>query len=258
MYLRLFLALFLFAGYTFVLEAKDHALFSSVLKRYVHQGLVDYKGLQKDPKFKLYIQRLEKTDPAKIKGRKRRLAFWINVYNAYTLKLINEHYPLKSITELHTGASLWFGVATGRTIWQKWEFTLYGKKYSLDQIEHKIIRPKFKDARIHAALVCAAKSCPPLRREAYEGAKLGRQLTQQMRKWLGNRKLNRFVPKEKKLYLSKIFDWFADDFTQSRRDILQVLLPYFPKRTQRQIRAMERDDLDIDYLKYDWSLNERR
>ena len=250
------LSLFLFLNLAFPLAARDHSLFTRVLKKHVHHGLVDYKRLGKSSTFKSYIQQLEKTDPAKIKGKKRRLAFWINVYNAYTLKLILEHYPLKSITDLHAGGSLWFGVATGRTIWQKWEFPIYAKKYTLDQVEHKIIRPKFKDARIHAALVCAAKSCPPLRKEAYEGSKLDRQLTLQMRQWLGNRKLNRFAPKEKKLYLSKIFDWFADDFTSFQKDIVQVLLPYFPARTQKQIRAIKRDDLDIDYLEYDWSLNE--
>ena len=251
-------ALLLFLSLSFPLAAKDHALFTRVLKKHVHRGFVDYKGLKKNSTFQSYIRQLEKTDPAKIKGRKKRLAFWINVYNAYTLKLIIENYPIKSITDLHAGGSLWFGVAAGRTIWEKWEFPIYMKKYTLDKIEHKIIRPKFKDARIHAALVCAAKSCPPLRKEAYEGAQLDKQLTQQMRQWLGNKKLNRFAPKEKKLYLSKIFDWFADDFKNSQKDILQVLLPYFSAVTRKQIRKIKREDLDIAYLEYDWSLNERR
>lgn len=249
-------ALLLFLALTLPLPAKEHALFTRVLQKHVRRGLVDYKKLQKNSLFKSYIKQLERTDPAKIRAKKKRLAFWINAYNAYTLKLIIENYPLKSITELHTGGSLWLGVATGKTIWQKWKFSIYKEKYTLDQIEHKIIRPTFKDARIHAALVCAAKSCPPLRREAYEGNRLDRQLNHQMRLWLRNRKLNRFDPKEKKLYLSKIFDWFEEDFRPSQAEgILQIILPYFPIQIRKQIRAIKRDELEIEYLKYDWSLN---
>ena len=239
------------------LQAGEHALFSRVLKKHVRRGLVDYKGIKKNPSFKAYIQQLEKTNPSKIKGQARQLAFWINVYNAYTLKLIIDHYPLKSITDLHAGGSLWFGVATGKTIWKKWKFSLYAKKYTLDQVEHEIIRVKFKEPRIHAALVCAAKSCPPLRSEAYEGKKLERQLKGQMRQWLGNRKLNRFSAKEKKLYLSKIFDWFEGDFTASGKTLLEFLLPYLPSQSQKEIRKLGLSEVKISHLNYDWSLNER-
>ena len=215
--LKYFLAIALLFPLSSGLWAQEHTLFSRLLKKNIKKGLVkNYRELKKSPLLKRYIQQLEKTKPDKIKGQSNQLAFWINAYNAYTLKLITDHYPIKSITELHTGGSLVIGVMLKRTIWQTWEFKINNKKYTLDEIEHKIIRKKFNEPRIHAALVCAAKSCPPLRLEAYEGAKLNKQLSEQMRTWLANTKLNYFDAEKKKLYLSMIFKWFKDDFTQKK------------------------------------------
>ncbi len=242
----IFLFVFFFSLFTASLSAAEHTLFSKILKKYVHKDFVHYSKLKKSPLLAAYIKELALTNPEAMKGKKRRLAYWINAYNAYTLKLICDKYPVKSIKKLGSWTS---------TIWETWKFKIYGKEYTLDHIEHKIIRPKFREPRIHAALVCAAKSCPPLRTEAYEAAKLDKQLDSQMRRWLAKKTHNRFDPQKKRLYLSKIFSWFGRDFRPKGKDLLPLILPYFPSETQKQIRRVKREDLDIEYLDYDWSLN---
>lgn len=244
------------------LEAKEHTIFSTVLKKHVNNGWVNYKALKKNKIFLEYIKQLENTNHKKIKNKKRKLAFWINAYNAYTLKLIIDNYPLKSINELHTAGGL-------MTIWKKWKFKIYKKEYSLDQIEHKIIRANYKEPRVHAALVCAAKSCPPLRSEAYEGKNLDEQLDLQMQDWLRNTKLNYLNEKKRTLQISQIFKWFKKDFNQmsefsklkkaekkKRRGIPNALIPYFKTAERNKIyKLIENKKLKVRYLKYDWSLN---
>ena len=238
------------------LRAQEHVLFSRLLKANVSKASVNYRALKKSPLLKRYIQQLEKTNPDKIKGRNKQLAFWINAYNAYTLKLITDHYPIKSISELHLGGNLVIAVMLGKTVWRTWKFKINNKEYTLDKIEHEIIRKKFNEPLIHAALVCAAKSCPPLRSQAYEGAKLNKQLSNQMRVWLADKKLNYFNKKEKKLYLSKIFKWFKDDFTQKNKfKLVSVLLPYLPAKTRNEIKKLGENNTNIGHLDYDWSLN---
>ncbi len=135
-----------------------------------------------------------------------RLAFLINAYNAFTLKLIIDHYPLKSIRSIG-----WiFGAA-----WRMDFFTLRGAKRTLDDLEHRMIRVEFKEPRIHFAVNCASKGCPSLRAEAYVGARLDAQLDEQTRLFLGDPARNAYDPASRTLSASKIFDWYGGDFSPS-------------------------------------------
>ncbi len=226
--------------------SQEYILLDRLLKRNVKNGEVQYARLKKDPLLEGYIKKLEVINPESIKNKKASLAFWINAYNVYTLKLIVDNYPLKSIKKLHT---------TLQTVWENWEFTIYKKKYTLDKIEHKIIRARYKDPRIHAALVCAAKSCPPLRAEAFTGRKLEQQLVSQMRRFLADERKNYFDVKKKTLYLSKIFFWFKKDFAKDNEGLIKALLPYFSKKIKKEINKRNFQNLKVVYLDYDWSLN---
>ena len=247
-------------GNSGVLQARKqgHRIYTILLRKHVRKGAVRYGNLKKDPLFKRYIRQLEKTNPEGIKNKQARLAFWINAYNAYTLKVIIENYPIKSIKKLHSKYSSGFSSILGGTVWNSWKFLINKKEYTLDKIEHGIIRKEFNDPRIHAALVCAAKSCPPLRSEAYEASKLERQLASQMRQWLGNTKLNKYDASKNTLFLSKILKWYKEDFGDSRSELLEYLRPYFPSKVRKELSKNEKSndkDVSIRYLDYDWSLN---
>ncbi len=228
------------------LSATEHQIFTEVLKKHVKKGKVNYTRLSKSPRFKKYLQQLQNIDPNKIQGRNRKLAFWINVYNAFTLKLIIDNYPIRSISRLHRG----------RTVWKSWKFSIRSRQYTLDHVEHKIIRKIYKEPRIHAALVCAALSCPPLRSEAYEGEKLNSQLREQMRIWFSNPFWNYFDSKSRVFYLSKIFKWFKNDFGGSKTAILKFILPYLPEKTRLLLKKTGLTQIKIKYLKYNWNLNQ--
>jgi hypothetical protein len=236
--------------------APRHALLGAVLTAHVRNGLVDYRALKRDERLMRYLEQLAATDPAALPSGRDRLAFWINVYNAQTLKLIADNYPVKSIGELHFGKSLVLATALRKTAWHTHRFIVGGREYSLDAVEHAILRPVFRDFRIHAAIVCAAASCPPLRSEAYEGDTIDRQLDEQMRLFLANPKLNRYDAADNTLHLSKIFSWFEKDFTGGRKTIVEALLPYFPAETAEALKAKGRDTA-IRYIPYDWALNGR-
>ena len=231
-----------------------HADFTSLLDDYVDGDRVDYAELCKDDRLDSYIARLAATDPTTITDDKTRLAFWTNAYNAYTLKIICDNYPLKSIRDLHFGGLI-IGTVTKKNAWDRKFVVIGGKEYSLNNIEHDIIRPEFKDARAHFALVCAARSCPPLRPEAFEGATLDEQLDDQGRVFLAQTDKNRFDDDKKIAYLSKIMDWYGGDFGSNDEAILVYLLPFLPEDAADNIRANP-GAWDIKHTEYDWSLND--
>lgn len=231
-----------------------HTEFTVLLADYVSDGHVNYEELCKDDRLEAYIARLAATDPSTITDDKTRLAFWTNAYNAYTLKIICDNYPVKSIRDLHFGGMI-IGTITKRNAWDRKFVIIAGKEYSLNHIEHDIIRPEFKDARAHFALVCAARSCPPLRPEAFEGATLDAQLDDQGRIFLGEKDKNHFDGERKIAYLSKIMDWYGGDFGSNDEERLLYLLPFLPQDTADDIRANP-GAWDIKHTEYDWSLND--
>ncbi len=220
----------------------DHSLWGELLTQYVTDGMVDYKGFKKDEsKLDKYLNLLENTDPNTLE-RNERFAFYINVYNAWTVKLILTGYPgIDSIKDL--GNLL-------RSPWKKKIVRIKGNIITLDEVEHGILRPEFKDYRVHAAINCASKGCPPLRPEPFKGSTLDRQLEDSMTTFIRNPKYNYFS--KDTLYVSQIFDWFGGDF---KNNIIGVFQKYGDEMLKRELQP-RKDRITIEYLDYDWSLNE--
>ncbi|MDX2128746.1 MAG: DUF547 domain-containing protein [Chloroherpetonaceae bacterium] len=229
----------------------DHSIFDAVLKKYVVNGKVNYKGLKQEPLFKDYLNQLEKADLTQLKTREEKIAFWINAYNAYTLKLILDNYPVKSIRDVTFLGNTIFGFVSGP--WKKEFCKVGGKVYSLDYIEHEILRKELGEEKIHFAVNCASESCPILRPEAYRGERLKEQLNDQLQIFLSDTLKNQFKFEENTLYLSPIFDWYANDFKKNGKALLDYLKPYL---TQSQQKILESGTVEIKFMDYDWSLNE--
>ena len=229
-------------------ESSDrrHALFTAVLHDYVYEGRVDYGGFGRDERFSSYLRFLASTDPDTIPAPRDRLAFWINAYNAYTIKLIIDRMPISSIRDISLGLPILFGP------WSIDIAAVGGVAYSLNHIEHGVIREEFEEPRIHFALVCAARSCPDLRPEAYEGYLLERQLEEETRRFLADTTKNRFHLKHKTLYLSRIFDWYEGDFEETAGSLPAFLLPYLEQEWGVLFKS---GDFRVEFLDYDWSLN---
>ncbi|MEM1041522.1 MAG: DUF547 domain-containing protein [Bacteroidota bacterium] len=231
-------------------ETFDHSAFTAVLAEVVDErGLVDYAALTADPApLDAYLADLAATDPSNLADADR-LAFWLNVYNACTLKLIADNYPVGSIRDVVEGAF----VPLVNTPFKVEFVVVGGETRTLDKVEHGIIRPEFGEPRIHFALVCAAVSCPPLRAEAYAGDLLDAQLDDQARRFLANPDKNRVPAGDETIALSKIFDWFSGDFGEGPTGLQAFLAPYFDGAVRETLEA---GGYDVNYLPYDWSLND--
>jgi hypothetical protein len=235
-------------------KSQSHALFTALLRQYVHEGGVNYKELRNDARLERYIQQLVATNPDSLHAEDAKLAFWINAYNAYTLKAICDHYPVESINDLHTGGLI-LGSILKTTVWDEDFVVIGGKQMTLNQIEHSIVRPVFRDARAHFALVCASKSCPPLRSEAFEGQTLQAQLDDQGRAFLSSDFRNRLDSAKRVAYLSKIFSWYSSDFGKSDSELLLFIAKFLPSSIARDIRK-NLAEWTIENLDFDWTLNE--
>jgi hypothetical protein len=222
-------------------------LWDAILRVHVAEGRVDYARLKTDPRLADYVRWLEQERPAGYGSREEKLAYWINAYNALTLKLVLAHHPVKSIRDIPHPRL--------KSPWDLPVTTIEGRELTLNQIEHEILRPVFKDARVHYAIVCAAVSCPPLRAEAYRPERLGAQLDEQGRLFLA--KQNQFDPARRSARLSQIFNWFGSDFGADRPAVLTALAAHAPAEVAAALRAAP-DRWTVDYLDYDWSLNDRR
>jgi len=233
----------------------SHAPFDRLLARHVTpDGLVDYQGVlaSRDSLLIPYLKQLASTDPANL-NPDGRLAFWINAYNAYTLKLIIDHYPVESINDIKPGAGP--QIPKVNSPFQLDMGAVADTVRSLDEIEHQIIRKRFDEPRIHFALVCAAISCPPLRDEAYTGERLDAQLDDQADIFLHTAGKNDVpVPgEEETIRLSRILKWFDGDFGGSKESTQRFIAPYFDGTVREKLEAAA---YDVEYHDYDWSLNE--
>jgi hypothetical protein len=229
----------------------DNTLFTEVLKAHVKDGRVDYVGLKADSRLASYLEQLSATDPAKLASDQERLALWLNAYNAYTLQLIIDRQPAKSMGGLALGSLL-------RTTAWDIPFAVIGERsYTLNQIEHEVIRTRFKDARAHFALNCASGSCPVLRSEAYEAEKLDRQLDEQGRLFLRDSTRNRFELGTRTAYLSSIFKWYQKDFGEGDCGALLAAAKYASAEVRKAIEA-DPTTWKVEYLAYDWSLNDQK
>lgn len=231
-----------------------HALLSAVLTNHVHDGRVNYTTLKADPRLDEYLAQLSRTDPATLANDQERLALWLNAYNAYTLKLIVDRAPAKSIVDLGTGGIV-LGSLLKTTAWDIRFAMVGGKDYTLNEIEHAIIREKFKDSRAHFALNCASGSCPILRPEAYEAGTLETQLDDQGRQFVQDAEKNKFDLTTKRARLSSIFKWYQGDFGASDQAALLAAARYAPDNIRQAIES-DPGAWKVDYLAYDWSLND--
>jgi len=221
--------------------AVGHQIFGDLLKKHVKNSVVDYAGFKTDEtKLDTYLKELENTRSNTL-DRNEQFAFYINAYNAWTIKLILSGYPgIDSIKDL--GSVL-------KSPWKKKIVRIDGDIVTLDHIEHKILRPRYKDPRVHFAINCASKSCPPLISEPYYGAVLEQQLDAVVKAFLNDTKRNRLEGNT--LYASRIFKWFKDDFN---KDIIGFFLKYSEGSLRKDLAA-NRDKIKIKYLYYDWTLN---
>ncbi len=219
----------------------DHSIYAGLLKKYVKDGVVNYQGFKNEESIlDQYLKVLEKVDSKRL-SHNEQFAFYINAYNSWTIKLILSEYPgVKSIKEL---GSLF------KSPWKKKICRIDGGVLSLDDIEHGILRPRYKDPRVHFAVNCASKSCPPLRPEPYRGDDLNRQLDEMTRSFVNDSENNRL--KDHTLYVSSIFKWFAEDFNE---DIIGFFFKY-AKEDVKELLEARRKKIKVKYLDYDWSLN---
>lgn len=226
-------------------ESFDHSRFDALLRAHVDpDGLVDYAGLEREQaSLDAYVASLA-TARFEEMGRDEKLALLINAYNAFTLRLILDHRPLVSIKDI-----------PGDKRWDDRRFRLAGETLSLNQIEHERIRPRFREPRVHFALVCAARGCPPLRAEAYTGERLEPQLADQARRVHSDGRWVRFDRPSGTLHLTKLYDWYGSDFLQAATSIEEYVARHEPS-----VRAALDAGVPVRvrWLPYDWSLNEKR
>jgi Protein of unknown function, DUF547 len=236
-----------------------HKLYSVQLKKFVKNGQVDYAGLKKEPRvLERYLFNLSRVKEPEFKSwtKAQQLAFLINLYNAATLQLIIDHYPVTSIKKIGS----WL-----KGPWDQSVVKLFGKTITLNNLEHQIIRKQHNEARIHLALVCAAKGCPPLRNEAYIAERLDAQLDDQTKQFLSNRLKFRIDIRRKTVYLSPIFKWYGDDFvrkyTPNQRfhglnKTEQAVMNFCGKHLSvSKQQFLIKGGYSVKYLNYDWSLN---
>lgn len=221
----------------FVSTQGQTLIFDSLLKKNVDEnGMVDYQSFKKNEALlDGYLVALQKTKPSENWSLNKQKAYWLNTYNAYTIKIILTNYPLKSIRDIKID---------GKTAW-KIPFIKVGKNtYTLDWIEHEILRKKYNDPRIHVGINCASMSCPKLGNFAFSEDNIETALDNLMLEFINNGNKNKIS--ENKLELSKIFDWFSIDFKKNG-----TLIEYINKYAS--IKVSEK--ASIKYLTYDWRLN---
>ena len=236
----------------------EHTIWDGLLKKHVSpEGDVNYKGFIEDKAIlDSYLTLLSDNAPNKKTWTKdQQLAYWINAYNAFTVKLIVEYYPVTSIKDIKKG------VPFVNTVWDMKFFTIGGAEMDLNEIEHDIIRTQFKEPRIHFAVNCASYSCPHLRNEAFTAERLEEQLADQTRYFFADKRKNDLSTAES-IQLSSILKWYSTDFTNAgwwsrlfggdKRDdnLIKFIQPYTDVPITKKTK--------IEFLAYDWSLNEAK
>jgi hypothetical protein len=230
----------------------DHRPWTELLAKYVNdRGMVDYQGWQASAAdlqvLDNYLTSLTAARETSATPREAKIAFWINAYNAVTVKGILREYPTTSIRN-HT-ARLY-----GYHIWKDLQLQVNGKSYSLEAIEHEVLRP-LGEPRIHFAIVCASIGCPRLLNEAYMAESLEEQLSRNATAFFADAAKFEYDPQRREVRVSPILKWFAEDFGDDADAQLKRIAPYLPDEAVRQAAA--RGGLRISYLDYDWDLNDQ-
>lgn len=249
------------------LNMKDYA---DVLSAYVDdEGMVCYRGLQSNrAPLDRYVASMARLDP-KVYGAwndKQKIAFWINAYNSLTLRVIIDHYPIKSGGFLSGMRFPKNSIRQISGVWDKIEYAVMGRQMTLDAIEHETLRKQFDEPRIHMALVCAAMGCPPLRNEPYTGDRLDAQLEEESREFLRNPEKFRIDRESNTVYLSSIFEWFGGDYSnkyqteefQQADASVRPVLEFVSRHVRDQdAQYLKKQEYRIEHLDYNWTLNEQ-
>lgn len=225
-------------------EPVSHKTWNEQLQRFVsEEGSVDYAAwLQERDALKSYLKELSEHPPHSGWTEAAQLAYWINAYNAFTVDLILEHYPVKSIRAI--GKKIQIPMIN--SVWDWKFFEIGGIPYDLNTIEHHILRDSFQEPRIHFALNCASASCPVLRKEAYEEGTLEQQLEAQAKTFVNDPKRNAISEGR----LSAIFSYYEGDFKEGASDLRSYVERYAEEDLPERSR--------LKYKDYDWSLNEKK
>lgn len=244
------------AGAATAQEGFDYSSYAGVLEQHVTaDGRVRYAALKQRPEeLEAFVRRLAATSPENrpelFPTRAAQMAYWINAYNAFVLYEVVKNYPVESVRDLKFGFGLLF--------FKRARYLAGGKRYSLDDIEHGILRRRYADPRVHFAVNCASTSCPPLRREPYLPEKLDEQLEAATREFMV-REENVWMRGDV-LFLSALFDWYRDDFVAAasrngngKRTVVDYVVRYLPAETAERVR---REKPRVEFYNYDWSLND--
>ena len=235
-----------------VAHAVDVASWQAVLDAHVDTASdVDYAGVKADPRLETYVAGL--ATASEPEGKEAQLAFWMNAYNALTVDLVTDEWPLASIRDLDGGNP-----------WRKRTFTVAGRSVTLDDIEHRILRP-LGDPRIHAGVNCASRGCPPLHRTAFTASNVEKELDAAVGRWARTTGID-VDAGSGSVRVNKIFDWYGEDFMKApvedlpgvagkREAALAFLLPHLPPDEQALVRSGE---LTVAWLPYSWEVNAQR
>jgi hypothetical protein len=218
-----------------------HEIWGELLQKYVSKaGRVNYADLKKDTaRLNQYLKAVSTHHPNSTWSKAEEMAFWINAYNAFTVKLVLDYYPIKSIKDIKNG------IPFVNTVWDIKFITIEGKNYDLNNLEHGMLRAKFDDPRVHFALNCASFSCPKLQNEAFTAEKLETQLDAATRDFLNDGTKNKITSSSAQL--SKIFQWYRSDFTK-KMPFNDFIHQYSKQKIGKKTK--------ISYLEYIWTLNE--
>jgi hypothetical protein len=231
----------------------DHSAWTAILKVYVKSGAdglnrVDYARLkaEKAAALKTYVATLSAIDPTSL-DKPEQIAFWANLYNAKTVEIIIDNYPVKSIKDISLGGGLLAAFSGGP--WKAKVLKVSGVGLSLDDIEHVILRPYFKDPRLHYAVNCASVGCPNLLTEAFSGASLEAQLDRGARSYVNSPR--GFLVRNGTVKASSIYKWFVEDFGGDEKGVIAHALRYAEPKLAAELKGLAA----ISSYDYDWSLN---
>ncbi|MFK7978459.1 MAG: DUF547 domain-containing protein [Saprospiraceae bacterium] len=237
-------------------KAISHTIFDNLLQKHVTPaGAVNYKGFIQDKQlFEEYLTLLQNNHPDKKNWSKNeQLAYWINAYNAFTVKIIIDNYPTKSIKDIKSG------IPFINSVWDIKFINIEGQEYDLNNIEHTILRKEFDEPRIHFAINCASYSCPKLHTRAFTAKGLEEQLVERTRDFFADKQKNNIISKDK-VVLSSIMKWYSTDFTdkgffswlfggkERSENLIKFINPY--------VDIALSPNAEIEFMDYRWDLNE--
>jgi len=230
----------------------NHAGWDGLLRKYVDsQGMVNYSVWHQSRQDRLaldqYLKHLSQADLHQPASREAQLAYWINAYNALTIEGILRVYPTSSIRN-HTAKVF------GYNIWDDLLLTVGDRSFSLNQMEHKVLR-KMGDPLVHFAIVCASIGCPPLLNQAYMAAQLDAQLTANASRFFANPQKFRYDVSRRQLEVSPILQWFAEDFGANQAAQMRTIAKFLPDQAAQSLAAS--GTASVRYLGYDWKLNDQ-